>query len=108
MSPVIMEARAGEHTGETQKKFSKRTPLAARSSSTGVFISSLPPQPSAHAPWSSLMTKSTFGRFGSWLGTRDILRSPVSRRRCDRAAVRVEPEDIGEPESVNLLRRGRM
>src|SRR6185312_2003152 len=67
MSPVSSEARAGEHTGEVQKKFSKRIPAAASRSSTGVLISSLPAQPSAHAPWSSLTMKRTFGRRGSRL-----------------------------------------
>ncbi len=50
MRPVISEARAGEQTGEAQKKFSKRTPVAARRSRFGVWISELPAQPMAQWP----------------------------------------------------------
>ena len=42
MRPVTMLARAGEQTGEAQKKFSKRTPPAAMRSRLGVRISRLP------------------------------------------------------------------
>ena len=42
MRPVIRLARAGEQTGEVQKKLSKRTPLAARRSMLGVRISGFP------------------------------------------------------------------
>ena len=45
--PVRMDARAGEQTGEVQKKLSKRSPLAARRSRFGVRISSLPAHPMA-------------------------------------------------------------
>ena len=45
--PVRREARAGEQTGEVQKKLSKRIPLSASLSKFGVRISGLPAQPSA-------------------------------------------------------------
>ena len=61
MLPVSREARAGEQTGETQKKFSKRTPFAASLSSVGVLSSSFPAQPSAQAPWSSETDMTMFG-----------------------------------------------
>src|SRR2546423_13861331 len=70
ISPVKSDARAGEHTGDVQKKLSKRIPEAARPSSTGVLISELPPQPSAHAPWSSLTMNRILGRAGSLLAMR--------------------------------------
>ena len=40
--PVSRLARAGEQTGEAQKKLSKRTPEAASRSMLGVRISGLP------------------------------------------------------------------
>ncbi|MFQ4147569.1 hypothetical protein AAGW05_02545 [Arthrobacter sp. LAPM80] len=40
----------GGADGETQKKFSRRVPLAVRESSTGVWMSSLPAQTGAHGP----------------------------------------------------------
>ena len=45
--PVRIEARAGEQTGEVQKKRVKRNPLAASRSRFGVRISSLPAHPMA-------------------------------------------------------------
>src|SRR5688572_14245475 len=60
--PVISDARAGEQTGDVQKKSVKRTPLAAIRSSAGVMMSAFPAQCIAQGPWSSLRMKSTFGR----------------------------------------------
>ena len=40
--PVSRLARAGEQTGEEQKKLSKRTPVAASRSMLGVRISGFP------------------------------------------------------------------
>ena len=62
MRPVRMDARAGEHTGEAQKKLSKRMPVAESLSRLGVTISSLPAQRIAQAPWSSLRMNKIFGR----------------------------------------------
>ena len=59
--PVRTDARAGEQTGEAQKKLSKRIPSRARRSRLGDLISSLPAQPMAHEPWSSDRIKSKFG-----------------------------------------------
>jgi hypothetical protein len=70
--PVIIDARAGEHTGDAQKKFSQRTPRAASLSKFGVRISLLPEQPIAHAPWSSVKINTTFGFFGSRLANLPI------------------------------------
>src|SRR5579862_9661699 len=67
MLPVKSDARAGEQTGEVQKKLSNRMPSAASLSRTGVRISGLPPQPSAQGPWSSLTMNRTLGRPGSLL-----------------------------------------
>jgi hypothetical protein len=53
-----MEARAGEQTGDAQKKFSKRNPVAANRSRLGVRISVLPAHPIAQYPWSSVNIKS--------------------------------------------------
>ena len=38
MRPVSSEARAGEHTGDTQKKLSSCTPPAASASILGVLL----------------------------------------------------------------------
>jgi hypothetical protein len=62
MAPVSNEALAGEHTGDTQKKLSKRIPDWANRSKLGVRISSLPEHPIAHAPWSSDKIKMIFKR----------------------------------------------
>ena len=62
--PVRIEARAGEQTGEAQKKFSNRTPVDAIRSRLGVSSSSLPAQPIAQAPWSSLSMKMILGVCG--------------------------------------------
>ena len=48
--PVSMDALAGEHTGDVQKKLVKRIPDEANLSRWGVFISVLPAHPIAHAP----------------------------------------------------------
>ena len=61
MRPVRMEARAGLHTGEAQKKFSNRVPCAASRSRLGVWMSVLPAQRSAQAPWSSVRINSRLG-----------------------------------------------
>ena len=45
--PVRIEARAGEQTGEVQKKLVKRNPLAANRSRFGVRISLFPAHPMA-------------------------------------------------------------
>jgi hypothetical protein len=45
-----MDALAGEHTGDVQKKLVKRIPDEANLSRWGVFISVLPAHPIAHAP----------------------------------------------------------
>jgi hypothetical protein len=42
MRPVMSVARLGEQTGEVQKKFPNRTPVAARRSMFGVRISRFP------------------------------------------------------------------
>ena len=70
MSPVSSDARAGEHTGDVQKKLANRMPRCARRSSAGVLISAFPAQPIAQAPWSSLRMNRTFGRAASTLATR--------------------------------------
>ena len=82
-------ARAGEHTGLTQKKFSKRIPPAARRSMFGVFSLGVPAHPRAHGPWPSDMIMSRFGRFiasGISAGFRAHpvrFSSPVDRLRFD-------------------------
>ena len=48
--PVSSDARAGEHTGDAQKKSSKRIPSRARRSRLGVISSGVPAQCMAHAP----------------------------------------------------------
>lgn len=48
--PVSMDARAGEHTGEAQKKLLKRIPVDASLSRLGVFNSSVPAQFMAQGP----------------------------------------------------------
>ena len=59
--PHIIDARAGEQTGDAQKKFSNLTPISASLSRFGVFSSLLPAQPIAHAPWSSERIKRKLG-----------------------------------------------
>src|SRR5688500_5900869 len=88
MSPVSSDARAGEHTGDAQKKSVKRTPRPAMRSSVGVTMSSLPAQRIAHGPWSSLRMKSTLGRCASRLAIVDVSLRPALRH--DDAAVDVE------------------
>src|SRR6187455_2908639 len=89
ISPVRSDARAGEHTGETQKKSVKRTPFTAMRSRVGVTMSALPAQRIAHGPWSSLRTNSTFGRCASRLAIDRFLAH-------DDAAVDVERGTGGE------------
>jgi len=48
--PVRMDARAGEHTGEAQKKLSNHIPVEASLSRLGVTIASFPAHPIAQAP----------------------------------------------------------
>ena len=63
MRPVRMEARAGLHTGEAQKKLSNRVPCAANRSRLGVWMSALPAQCMAQAPWSSVRINRRLGLF---------------------------------------------
>ena len=49
----MMEALAGEHTGDAQKKLVNLTPIFANRSRFGAIRSSFPAQCMAHAPWSS-------------------------------------------------------
>src|SRR5688500_9320782 len=108
MSPVRTDARAGEHTGDVQKKSVKRMPEAAMPSSAGVMISSLPAQRIAHGPWSSLRMKRTLGRCASLLaivivpGIRRPRRPPKVASRHHDPAVHVERGTGGE---VAIVRR---
>jgi hypothetical protein len=60
MLPVRIDARAGEQTGEAQKKFSNLKPVAASRSRFGDLISEFPAHPIAQDPWSSVRMKSRF------------------------------------------------
>ena len=50
MRPVRKVARAGEQTGEAQKKLLNRMPSAAIRSRVGVSSSGVPAHPIAHGP----------------------------------------------------------
>ena len=64
-----IDARAGEHTGEAQKKFSNLIPVSASLSRFGDFNSGVPAQFIAHGPWSSLRMNKIFGRSAVRLAT---------------------------------------
>ena len=90
MSPVRSDARAGEHTGDVQKKLSKRMPARRARRAPACGSRGCRAQPSAHAPWSSLMMNSTFGRAGSLLAMRSSwTRSCRRERRARPLAVRL-------------------
>ena len=61
--PVRMEARAGEQTGEAQKKLSNFTPLWASLSRLGVWMSVFPAFFMAQCPMSSASRNRMFGCF---------------------------------------------
>jgi hypothetical protein len=56
-----MDARAGEQTGDVQKKLSNRMPDAASLSILGVITSLFPAQPIAQEPMSSARINKMLG-----------------------------------------------
>ena len=60
--PVRKLARLGEQSGVVTKKLRKRTPSRARRSRCGVRANGWPVAPSESQRWSSVMTKTMFGR----------------------------------------------